>query len=543
MTIDRRTFLSHAAATAGASLVAARVGARAAPAAFQPSWSSLVAGYRAPEWFRDAKFGIWAHWSAQCVPEAGDWYAREMYLPGSRAYAHHLKHYGHPADTGFMQMYPRWTAARWDPERLIALYKRAGARYFMALANHHDNFDSYASSHHPWNATRIGPKRDIVGEWERAARAAGMRFAVSNHSAHAWHWYQPAYGYDPEGPRAGERYDAATLTRAKSVGQWWEGLDPQTLYTGATMPMPAGLTSIAAANAWHEANDRIWNEAPPAGNPGFVRLWTARCRELIDRYRPDMVYFDNQTLPLGQAGLDMAAYAYNQSMRWNGGDLQAVVTAKATPPERRPGIVDVVERGTHDSIQAYPFQTETCLGNWHYDRDLYARDGYKTPRKIIHTLCDVVAKNGNMMLSVPMRGDGTIDDKEEAIVEAIAAWMGRYGDLLSGSRPWRILGEGPTASKGGQFAEGGQDTHYTPADVRYVRQGAAVGAFTLGWPGDGIARFPVLARIGVVRRVTIPGDASPLAFRRTADALEVTLPAAFRNDIGVGVRIEGDGLV
>lgn len=541
MQIDRRSLLSVAAAGAGMASLPGGT-ARAAPAAFQSNWSSLVGGYHAPDWFRDAKFGIWAHWSAQCVPEAGDWYARDMYLQGSRAYRHHVRHYGHPADIGFMEMYPRWTAARWDPERLIDLYQRAGARYFMALANHHDNFDTYPSSHHGWNATRYGPKRDIVGTWAKLARDRGMRFGVSNHSAHAWHWYQPAYGYDPEGLRAGQRYDASRLTRADGIGKWWDGLDPQQLYTGRTMPMPDGIRSIADANAWHEAHDRVWTEEPPAQNPAFVRNWLLRCRELVDLYRPDMLYFDNFTLPLGQAGLDMAAYMYNRSMDWHDGRNEAVVTAKATPAERRPGIIDVVERGTHDSIQRYPFQTETCLGNWHYDRDLYARDGYKTPRKVLHTLCDVVAKNGNMMLSVPMRGDGTIDEKEEAIVERIAAWMGRYGSALYGSRPWHLLGEGPTASRSGQFNEGGQDTPYTPRDVRYVRKGAAVHAFTLGWPEDGVARFPALARTGTPRRVTIPGDAQPLTFRRTAQALEVDLPSGLRNDIGVGLVVEGDGL-
>lgn len=541
MQIDRRSFVAVTLGAGAAPLLSGMAKPQGAQA-FQPSWASLVGGYQAPDWFRDAKFGIWAHWSAQCVPEAGDWYAREMYIQGTRAYDHHLQTYGHPSKVGFMEMYPRWTAARWNPERLIDLYKRAGARYFMALANHHDNFDTYASTYHPWNATRYGPKRDIVGTWAKLARERGMRFGVSNHSAHSWHWYQPAYGYDPEGPRSGQRYDAARLTRADGRGKWWNGLDPQQLYTGRTKPMPDGIRSIAEANGWHETHDRVWTEVPPAQNPAFVRNWRLRCRELVDLYQPDMLYFDNFSLPLGQAGLDMAAYLYNQSMQRTGGRNEAVVTAKATPANRRPGLVDVVERGTHESIQRYPFQTETCIGNWHYDRALYERNGYKTPRKVIHTLCDVVSKNGNMMLSVPMRGDGTIDEKEEAIVEQIAAWMGRYSDALYGSRPWDLLGEGPTQAKSGQFNEGGQDTPYSSRDVRYVRKGPAVNAFTLGWPEDGIARFPALAKRGTPERVTVPGDTAPLSFKCTAQALEVTLPASLRNDIGVGLVVRGSGL-
>ncbi|MGR6329440.1 alpha-L-fucosidase [Sphingomonas sp. XXL09] len=509
--------------------------------AFEPNWPSLVAGYQAPDWFRDAKFGIWAHWSAQCVPEQGDWYAREMYLQGSRAYRHHVAQYGHPSQVGFMEMYPRWTAQRWDPARLLDLYTRAGARYFMALANHHDNFDSYASTYHPWNSTRIGPKRDLVGEWSRLARQRGLRFGVSNHSAHSWHWLQPAYGYDPEGPLAGRRYDAAWLTKAQGSGTWWDGLDPQQLYTGPTMKMPDGIRSIAAANDWHEKNDRVWNENPPTANPDFARNWFLRCRELIERYRPDMLYFDNFALPLGQAGLDITAHFYNCSIDWHGRN-EAVVTAKGTPADRRPGIVDDVERGVHDGIQPYPFQTDTCLGQWHYDRSVYEGNGYKTPAKVIHTLCDVAAKNGNLMLSVPMRGDGTIDDKEEAIVEAIGVWMGRYGAAIYGTRPWHLFGEGPTKASGGDFNEGGRNSPFTARDIRYVRKGNAVHALVLGWPEDGVVRLPALASRGTVTRVTIPNDAAPLVFRRTADALEVELPAALRNAIGVALVVNGAGL-
>lgn len=541
MRLDRRSMLSAAGLGLGAFASGARAAVSAAP--FQPNWQSLTQGYQAPDWFRDAKFGIWAHWSAQCVPEAGDWYAREMYLQGSRAYRHHVDTYGHPSKIGFMEMYPRWTAARWDPERLIDLYQRAGAKYFMALANHHDNFDTYASSHHAWNATRIGPRQDIIGRWSKLVRERGMRFGVSNHSAHAWHWLQPAYGYDPEGPLAGRRYDAAWLTKAAGRGKWWDGLDPQHLYTGATMKMPAGFTTIEAANAWHEAHDRVWTESPPAANPWFTQNWFLRCKELIDRYRPDMVYFDNFDLPLGQAGLDITAHFYNQSMAWHGGRNDAVVTAKGTPADRRAGIVDDVERGVHDDIQPYPFQTDTCLGNWHYDRDLYARDGYKTPAKVLHTLCDVIAKNGNLMLSVPMRGDGTIDEKEEAVVEGIAAWMKDYGAAIYGTRPWHLFGEGPTRAKSGDFNEGAPTSPYTAQDIRYVRKGTAVHAFVLGWPEDGVARLPALGKRGTVGRVTLPGQSAPLAMRIEREALAVTLPEARRNPIGVALIVEGDGLV
>ncbi len=194
MTISRRRLLEHTAAGAGFSFLGGHLAASEGAKTFAPSWDSLIAGYRAPDWFRDAKLGIWSHWGPQCVPEFGDWYGRLMYLQGSPFYAHHLKTYGHPSKFGFMELINLWKAERWDPEGLMDLYQAAGARYFVSMANHHDNLDMYASAHQPWNTVKVGPRRDIVGEWERVARRRGLRFGVSNHGAHAWHWWQTAYG-------------------------------------------------------------------------------------------------------------------------------------------------------------------------------------------------------------------------------------------------------------------------------------------------------------------------------------------------------------
>ena len=236
------------AAMGGRGLLArgAEAGARIEAGPFQPTWESLASQYQCPEWFRDAKFGIWAHWSAQCVPEQGDWYARQMYIQGHGQYNFHVRTYGHPSKFGFMELDNLWKADKWEPEKLMALYKRAGAKYFVSLANHHDNFDAYDSKYHAWNSVNVGPKKDIVGTWEKLARANGLRFGVSNHSAHSWHWFQTAYGYDGEGPEAGVRYDAYTLTKEDGKGKWWEGLDPQELYTGRNIVMPDGLTSARA---------------------------------------------------------------------------------------------------------------------------------------------------------------------------------------------------------------------------------------------------------------------------------------------------------
>ncbi len=301
--LTRRRLLRNTLATSAAASLSPRLLAQApapprsiAPGPFEPTWPSLRA-YKTPDWFRDAKFGIWAHWSAQCVPEQGDWYARQMYLQGHPQYEHHRKTYGHPSTSGFMEIDNLWKADQWQPEELMGLYQAAGAKYFVSLANHHDNFDNFASTHHAWNSTRIGPKKDIVGAWAAIARAHGLRFGVSNHSAHAWHWLQTAYDYDPTGPQEGVRYDAFNLTKADGKGKWWDGLDPQELYTGRNLVMPSGLTTVAAANDWHEHHDRVWTEEPPPNNPEFVNTWFLRCQELMDKYQPDLIYFDNDDLP------------------------------------------------------------------------------------------------------------------------------------------------------------------------------------------------------------------------------------------------------
>ena len=512
---------------------------------FTANWDSLAANYRAPDWFRDAKFGLWAHWGPQCVPEAGDWYAREMYLQGSRAYQHHLANYGHPADTGFMELLPKWTAENFDPEELVSFYKAAGARYFVAMSNHHDNFDAYDSKFHEWNATRIGPKRDVIGLWAEAAHAHGLKFGVSNHSAHAWHWFQTAYDYDPEGPRAGQRYDAYKLRKSGGKGKWWEGLDPQTYYAGPSIVMPDGITTIDAANAWHETNDRKWDERAPQQNPAFVRQWFLRCKDLMDTYEPDLVYFDNFGLPLEQAGLDVTAHFYNRSIKRNG-SLQAVVNCKEIQIEaRRKAVVEDVERGLRSEIHDAPWQTDTCLGNWHYDKELFERKGYKSAASVIHMLCDVVSKNGNLLLSVPVKPDGTIDSEERRIVSEIGEWMQINGnDAIYGTRPWRQYGEGPTEVMSGIFAENRQKP-FTWQDVRYSTKGGAVFAMTLGQPaGPGLVLKAFgKGHVGRVERVELVGSGATLTFEQRVDGLHLDVPEGAGHRFGAVFKISGPGLV
>jgi alpha-L-fucosidase len=506
---------------------------------FKPTWQSLAAGYKAPDWFRDAKFGIWAHWTAQCVPEQGDWYARRMYIQGDQDYKYHLAHYGHPSTFGFMELDNLWKADKWQPEKLMALYKAAGARYFFALASHHDNFDCFDSTYHDWNSVKVGPKKDIVGIWAKTARAAGLRFGVTNHSSHAWHWFQTAYAYDAVGPLAGVRYDAFHLTRADGKGKWWDGLDPQDLYTGPNIVVPDGITTIKAMNAWRDAHDSTWFETVPQNNPKFVENWYLRCKELIDKYHPDQLYFDDAGLPLEQNGLDIVAHFYNTNIADHGGQLQAVVNGKQLTPSQRPALVEDYERGVTDSIMPEPWQTDTCIGGWHYDRSLFEKHRYKTVGTVVRMLTDIVSKNGNLMLNIPLRGDGTIDDDELKFLQGMAKWMDAESEGIFATRPWKIYGEGPARPvASGNFNEGKQS--YTADDIRFTTKGRVLYAYALGVPTNAttvksLATGAVFAR--PVDSVSLLGSPEALKWRQTATGLVIEKPASFPAADVIGFKI------
>jgi alpha-L-fucosidase len=540
----RRNFL------AGAATAAAAIPSVAAAGPFSPDWQSLAAGYRTPEWFRDAKFGIWAHWGPQCQPEYGDWYARLMYfqypapwLGGHDAYQHHLRNYGHPSETGFLNVIGQWKAENWDPQYLLSRYVKAGARYFMAMGSHHDNLDLFDSRHHEWNSLRVGPKRDIVGTWERLVREAGLKFGVSNHSGHAWHWYQPAYGYDAEGPLKGRRYDAYWLRKHHGVGKFWEGLDPQELYTGPYYVPPDGIESAKALFEWHDKLDGQWLEGVPEGNLRFVEKWLLRQKQLVETYKPDMVFLDHASIPFGRYGLEAAAHYYDQSVEWHG-EPNVVLTAGKLDTFARHALTWNVERGVLDRIEEPAWQTCTCIGQWHYSRPAYEQGSYKSAKLVMQMLCDIVSKNGCLLLNIPVRGDGTIDEKEEAILDDIGAWMARNGETIYETRPWHKFGEGPTAAPPGEaFGESAMKP-YTSEDVRFTRKDDTLYAIFLEWPQaeSALASLGRNALPGAkIERIDLLGGPE-IEFRRDGPSLRLTLPPAGKGEFAPAIRIRGRGL-
>ncbi|MFD1950786.1 alpha-L-fucosidase [Sphingomonas arantia] len=541
--MQRRSFLAGAAALGLARTALAQSPMGVARGPVQPSWPSLVSNYRYPDWFRDAKLGLWSHWGPQSVPEQGDWYGRFMYMQGHPMYDHHLKTYGHPSRTGMKDIMHRWTADRWDPDALIERYKKVGARYFVALANHHDNLDCFDSRYHPWNSVRVGPEKDVVGIWEKAARRAGLKFGVSNHGAHSWHWYQTAYGYDPTGPMKGVRYDASRLTRADGRGLWWDGLDPQALYNGPYAAMPDGIDSVAAMNRWHDVHDGQWIETAPPGPRGqaYVANWLLRQTDLITKYKPDLCYLDDYGLPFGPVGLQAAADYYNRSIDWHG-KIDVVLTGKQLQPHQRFGMVQDVERGFSDHLWEEPWQTDTCLGDWFYNVARLNDKSYKTAEDVVQRLADVVSKNGNLLLSVPQPNNGSIDAEEERILDRMAGWIAINGEAIFGSRPWRSFGEGPTVLTAGMQNEGAAKP-FTPRDVRFTTNRGALYLLFLKWPTEtatvtSLAAGRWNANIG---RVTLLGG-GPVRHRQDAAGLHLDLPARPAGGFVPVVRIDGRGV-
>jgi len=510
---------------------------------FKPEWQSLE-NYRVPDWFRDAKFGIWAHWGPQCQPERGDWYARGMYEEGSDQYKYHVEKYGHPSVFGFKDVINEWKAEKWDPEILMELYEKTGAQYFMTLANHHDNLDLFESSHHKWNSINVGPKKDIVQGWAKAAKKRKLRFGVSVHAAHAWTWYETAQRADKQGPHEGVPYDGK-LTKADGKGKWWEGYDPQELYA-QNHPLSKGSEEGHTIHSqWH------WDTDSGVSIPtaSYCENFKDRTLELIDKYDPDVVYFDDTALPLwpiSNVGLEIAAHYYNRSMKQNKGKVDVVINGKILNEQQRKCMVWDIERGQSNKIEQLPWQTCTCIGAWHYDRRVYDNNHYKSAKTVVHMLVDVVSKNGNLLLSVPLRGDGSLDDKAKKVVEGIASWMNINSESIIGTRPWHTFGEGPAQLEAPELrAQGfneGRGKPFTSEDVRFTKKGNVLYAIIMGKLEKENVKIVSLAQgatnAQTVKRVKILGYEGNLSFVQDHNGLVVRIPkTAPQDDIGVVLKI------
>ena len=428
---------------------------------FEPTFESLRT-YSAPDWFRDAKFGIWSHWGPQSVPMFGDWYARNMYVEGTPQYEYHLRHYGHPSKFGYKDICALWKAERFDPEALADRYYKAGARYLMTQGTHHDHFFNYASKINRMNSVNVGPGKDILALWKKAADRLGMPFGISEHLGASFSWWRVNKGCDKSGPYAGVPYD---------------GNDPawQDFYHAN---QEHGTEDPGAAAPWYTSN------------PAFRDYWLRCVSEMIDLFHPDLLYTDG-VLPFGEhwmdqqgdpspeayrLGLEAVARLYNTSIA-DHGENRAVYLQK----DRRPEIFSVgvldIEKSQLPGIMPEPWHTDTCIGNWFYD----VHYPYKKPEQIIEMLVDIISKNGVMLLNVLQRPDGTIDDDAVFILDRIGEWFAVNSEAVYGTRPWREFGEGETRVKIDGFTE--QKTEWNRSDFRFVTKDGAVYAFMMGAAG------------------------------------------------------------
>jgi alpha-L-fucosidase len=482
---------------------------------FKPADESFKQ-YQSPDWFRDAKFGIWAHWGPQAVPRQGDWYAKKMYLhEGARlrgggtgqdpANQYHLEHYGHPSKFGYKDIIPLWKAERWNPDQLMALYKKAGAKYFVSMGSHHDNFFLWNSKLHRWNSVQMGPKKDVVGLWQKAAKKQGLRFGVSEHLGASYTWFQSAHSADATGPMAGVPYD---------------GNDPkyEGLYHGKAAP-----------------DDTAWLTK----NPVWQREWFDSIKELIDNYKPDLLYSDS-AMPFENVGRSLIAHYYNQDMAKNGGKLEAVYTCKQASGGKW---VRDIERGVEEGISPEPWQTDTSIGDWYY------RTGqkYKTSAEIVQMLTDIVSKNGNLLINIVQTPEGDLEPDMLKTLDEIAAWIAVNGEGIYSTRPWVVYGEGPSTKALTKGQYGGlrdvPDRAYTAEDFRFTRSKdeTVLYAFCLGKPASemriaSLARNSKLAQRAVAS-VQLLGSKKKLDWRLEDDALVIKTPADLPASPATGLRV------
>lgn len=507
---------------------------------YKPTWESL-SQWECPEWFKDAKFGIWAHWGPQCEPEDGDWYARFMYYPGSDQYNYHVTHYGDPSVYGLKDLCHDWKAENWNPRELVELYKSVGARFFMMLANHHDNFDLWNSPYQEWNSVNMGPKRDIVREWTEACREAGLPTGVSVHASHTWSWLEGSQRFDGNLTR-----EDGYVPNSDGTDKWWKGYDPQELYAQRHTPSAGWTDQGSIHNQWD------WVNGSSIPDEAYKRKLMNRTLQLIYDYSPDMIYFDDTVMPFygcdDEWGPQLLSSYYNFSANTHDGKAQVVVTGKQMPDEIKKSMLWDVERGIPDRMQQEYWQTCTCIGDWHYNKRKYDKGSYKSGATVIRMLVDVVSKNGNLLLNIPVKGDGTIDDKERKILADIKEWMDVNSESIYGTRTWKTFGEGPLAEAVNPMNAQGfnEGQKYTSADVRFVQKKGIVYATIMAWPEGSeytIKSFSPLNEnySGNVTEVRLLGYGA-VPFELNDNGLTVKLPAApANNSIAPVLAIRTDG--
>jgi alpha-L-fucosidase len=446
---------------------------------YEPNWDSL-SKYEVPDWYKDAKFGIFIHWGVYSVPAFSfEWYPYRMYRKGSKEYEHHIKTWGKHKEFGYKDFIPMFKAEKWDPEAWVDLFKRSGARYVVPVGEHHDGFPMYDTKYTEWNAARMGPCRDVVAELAEVTRAAGLKFGVSSHRA-LHYWY---FTFDDE----------------------FDTVDPR--YAGLYGPI--------------HSNDEIFSPSTPVDQE-FLEDWWGRTTELIDKFQPDYLFFDcgwnfyKEYLPYRPK---ITAYYYNRALEWG---KEVVLTSKGDFPLGT--VVFDIERGKSDRLRTDYWQTDTSVSyrSWSYIED----DDFRTTTSLVHELVDIVSKNGNLLLNVGPRADGTIPDEVADLLLGMGEWLNINGEAIYGTRPWWIYGYGRT--KTGQRMREKEYEDYTADDVRFTQKGDTLYAILLGWPTNEVVIQQLARNSGFwandIQEVQLLGSNDRIRWTQDEKALRVTMP-------------------
>jgi len=445
---------------------------------FEPTVESLKQ-YETPEWFEDAKLGIFMHWGPQSIPGvAATWYARWIYEQGSEGYKYHCATYGHPSKFGFKDICKLFTAPKFDQaqaDRLVKLYKQAGARYVVPVAVHHDNFDMWNSKYQPRFNSVATAGKDIVGMWQLATAANGLHFGVASHVARTYRWLQTSHGSDKTGPLAGVPYDGQDPTYADLYGVAWN----DTSY--------------------------YYEQMSDVGPPEFEQQFENRMKDLMDKYHPDLYYTDGG-IPFKQAGLNVLAHFYNENQKWNAGKLQAVATIKL---DWTPNIaIQNFEYEYPETVQPYHWQQDKTMGaDWYWIRNATAR--YHPVRQVLHMLIDTVSKNGNLLLNVPLMPEGELEPETVNFLTEMGRCLEIIGEAVFATRCWKIAAEGEAV----RFTRNKENT------ILYIT--------SLAWPEKEL-RIKILGSLHIelnsLKRVSLVG-AGKLDYNQNAEALTIKVPS------------------
>lgn len=473
---------------------------------FQPTWESITNTFQTPRWYQDAKFGLFIHWGAYAVPAFGsEWYPREMYVQGSKEFKHHVATYGPQSQFGYKQFFQSFKAEKFDATAWAKLFKDAGVKYIVPVAEHHDGFPMYDSDLTDWTAKKLGPQRDVIAEQAKAFRKAGITFGASSHRAEHWFFFDNGMYFDSDvrDPRFADLYGPAVNKR----------------------------TSEAQSE-------------PPTKE--FLEDWLLRSCEIVDNYRPEVLYFDWWICqPVFQPYLKtFAAYYYNRGVEWK---KQVAINFKEWEGisfPRGAGVFDM-ERGAASDIQPALWQTCTSVSrnSWGY----ITNHVYKDTGEIVDELVDIVSKNGTMLLNIGPKADGTIPEHEQQMLREIGAWLKINGEAIYGTRPWVKFGEGPTQTAAGSFTDKAEKQAFTAEDIRFTTKGKTLYAIALAWPKDqklvveslSAARCATGDLWNKAKRVELLGYKGKLKWERTSKGLVVTLPEKAPSHFAVTLKISG----